>query len=68
MTGQEKQYRRILSLSLQKATVPSDKSAVVQIAKTVQWIETCWKRSSEEGSEAAKSKIKIGKPTCRYLA
>ena len=35
------------------------KSAVNQIAKTEQWIETCWHRSSEEGSDAAYSIMEI---------
>ena len=42
MTGRENQCRRILSLSLLRATVPSDEiGSSVQIAKTVQWLETC---------------------------
>ena len=41
--------------------------AVNQIAKTVQWIENCWHRSSEEGSDAAWCKME-NQTTCRYLA
>ena len=33
------------------------KSAVNQIAKTVQWIETCYNRSSEEGPDAAEKRL-----------
>ena len=33
------------------------KSAVNQIAKTVQWFETCLKQSSEEGSDAAEKRL-----------
>ena len=32
------------------------KSAVIQIAKTVQWIETCWHWSSEEGPDATENR------------
>ena len=32
------------------------KSAVNQIAKTVQWIETCYNRSSEEGPDATENR------------
>ena len=32
------------------------KSAVNQIAKTVQWLETCKKRSSEEGPDATEKR------------
>ena len=38
------------------------KSAIIQIAKTVQWVETCWHWSSEEGPDATE------KTTCRFLA
>ena len=52
MTWRENQCRRILSLSLQKQLFHLTKSAVNQIAKTVQWIEICLHRSSEEGPDA----------------
>ena len=56
MTWRENQCRRILSLSLQMQLFHLTKSAVNQIAKTVQWIETCYNRSSEEGPDAAEKR------------
>ena len=45
------------------------KSAVNQIAKTVQWFETCWKQSSEEGPDTAVHYEEMeNQTTCRYLA
>ena len=35
------------------------KSAIIQIAKTVQWIETCWHWSSEEGPDATETGVVV---------
>ena len=44
MTGQENQCRRILC-PCKKQLFHLTKSAVVQIAKTVQWFETIWNKA-----------------------